>query len=242
MFVFTLVYNIRTMQSSLSKLSLRWRILIIFLVIGLLFVIRLGWLSWNAPTLVISPSSLEVRENNLKKFSLRFDPDGPKGSKPDEDVTQDASWHSSDITLASVSDARPIKGEVLGRAAGSVMITASYDGIETSAHVVVIPAAIDIACFPPKKEIKLGETAVWVAKFPHHPDEIHEDGYDSYNHGVGRSTVTWSGTDVKSTDPIHDSVLVKKYLTRGQKMAQVEIVDYKGNNAHHTCEDSIFVK
>lgn len=227
------------MQLLLSKLSLRWRILIIFLVVGLFFVIRLFWLSGNISTLVISPPSLEVREGNLKKFSLHFDPDGPEGSKPDEEVTQDASWHSSDIKVVSVSDAQPIKGEVLARVPGSVTITALYRGIETSASVTVIPAMIDIACFPPKKEVKVGDTAVWVAMFPHHPGEGHEDSHD---HGAGRYTVTWSGTDVKSTDSINGSILVKKYLTRGQKKAEVEIVDYKGNKARRICEDSIIVK
>lgn len=228
-------------KSSLRPWSTGSKFLIIFLAFGLLFVILLGWRFLKirmAPTLVILPSSFEVREGNLKKFSLRFDPDGPEGSKPDEEVTQDASWHSSDIKIVSVSDAQPIKGEVLGRTAGSVTITASYRGIEAFAFVTGIPAAIDIACFPPKKEVKVGESAVWVANFPHHPGE----GEDSDNHGVGRATVTWSGTDVKSDDYIHGSVLVKKYLTRGQKKAEVEIVDYKGNKARRICEDSIIVK
>jgi trimeric autotransporter adhesin len=75
------------------------------------------------------------------------------------DLTMQASWSSSDITIAQVSNAPRTNGLVTGLGVGSASITATSDGVQGSTTITVSPAVLtSISVMPPDPSIAKGIT------------------------------------------------------------------------------------
>ncbi len=77
------------------------------------------------PTLVVTPATSQVAIGGTTQFAALFDPDGPSGASPEQDLTTTASWSSSNATVASVNNTSQ-KGLATGASSGSAVITALY--------------------------------------------------------------------------------------------------------------------
>jgi uncharacterized protein YjdB len=92
-----------------------------------------------------------------------------------EDLTSQVSWTSSDDTIAEISDMLTTKGLVTGIAVGSAQITATLDGVQGSATVIVTPATVtSIEVTPANPSISKG-TSVQLVATAHFSDSTTED-------------------------------------------------------------------
>ena len=92
-----------------------------------------------------------------------------------EDLTSQVSWTSADETIAEVSDILATKGLVTGIAVGSALITATLEGVQGSATVIVTPATLtSITVTPANPSISKG-TTVQLAATAHFSDSTTED-------------------------------------------------------------------
>lgn len=86
----------------------------------------------SAATLIVSPSSATVNVGSGTSLRAYYDADG-SGSGQQTDITNSASWISSNTSVANVSG-----GYVTGAYQGSATITATYSGLSATAYVNVI--------------------------------------------------------------------------------------------------------
>lgn len=90
--------------------------------------------------LVIEPSSLDLEVGGTGKLSAiyRIHADGEVESETD--VTEDATWKTSDDEIASI-----IQGRIAAKSSGSATITASYKGCSATAHIDIRSATAGIS-------------------------------------------------------------------------------------------------
>lgn len=80
------------------------------------------------------------------------------------DVTQTATWASSDIALATVSNADGMRGLATPRAPGSLAVTATQDGITGTAQLTVTRATVrSVEISPNTPTIASGQTQAFTA-------------------------------------------------------------------------------
>jgi len=87
--------------------------------------------TFNYPTYVISPSSATKQVGQTQQFTGLYDPDGPSGSQAEQNVTNSASWSSSNTTIATINSS----GLATCNSTGSVTITSVYSGITATASL-----------------------------------------------------------------------------------------------------------
>lgn len=92
----------------------------------------------SGATFVIAPPSATVQVGNTTQFRGLYDPDGPSGSQPEQDVTTNANWSSANAGIATVDNASS-KGLATGVAQGGTTIRATYSGINATASITVTP-------------------------------------------------------------------------------------------------------
>ena len=103
-----------------------------------------------------------------------------------EDLTSQVSWTSADDTIAEVSNILATKGLVTGIAVGSALTTATLDGVQGSATIIVTPATLtSITVTPANPSISKG-TTVQLAATAHFSDSTTEDL---------TSQVSWTSAD-----------------------------------------------
>ncbi|HEV3191453.1 MAG TPA: hypothetical protein VGY54_13185, partial [Polyangiaceae bacterium] len=125
-------------------------------------------------SLVIVPSSLALPVGEMSHFLARATyavaTAGKTAGKPTAatfDVTAVVAWRSSDKTVASVSNAPGLSGQVRAIATGTATITASLvdDGASTHATVTVTPAAMSaLAITPALRVLGIGERVQYRAR------------------------------------------------------------------------------
>lgn len=103
-----------------------------------------------------------------------------------EDLTSQVSWTSADDTIAEVSDMLATKGLVTGIAVGSALITATLDGVQGSATVIVTPATLTSITVTPTNPSIIKRTTVQLTATAHFSDSTTEDL---------TSQVSWTSAD-----------------------------------------------
>lgn len=131
---------------------------------------------------------------------------------------EEATWKSSDDSIARVSDTPGTKGQVTtGGKAGSVTITAEYEGKAYTSNLQVENAKLKVFCFPFKNSIKVGEEVMYILLY----EEM----------GVPNYTYEWTG-DITS-----DFAVPKvSFNTPGTKKVHIKTVDVVGNIAEADCD------
>ncbi|QQS60913.1 MAG: Ig-like domain-containing protein [Candidatus Moraniibacteriota bacterium] len=131
---------------------------------------------------------------------------------------EEATWKSSDTTIANVSNTPGTKGQVTtGGKAGSVIITAEYEGKIYTSKLQVENAGLEVSCFPRKNPIKVGEKVEWVLLYK----EI----------GVPNYTYEWTG-DITSNIALPET----SFDTPGIKNVHAKTEDVVGNMAEAQCD------
>ena len=113
------------------------------------------------PTLVILPGTAQVRvDGDTLQFVAKFDPDGPDGTAPEQDVTTQATWTIplSDQEKATISAVGRLTS---GTRTGSLTARASYrdafgNTIVATADVQVIPRTA-LVCDPATQTVRTNE-------------------------------------------------------------------------------------
>jgi trimeric autotransporter adhesin len=109
-------------------------------------------------SITIVPSTASVRAGR----SVSFKATGNFSNSTALDITNDATWTSSDTTVAQVSDAAGSKGQATGVAASStaVTITATYKTVKGTASLTVTePHIVSIRITPASVSLDVGATA-----------------------------------------------------------------------------------
>jgi hypothetical protein len=88
-----------------------------------------------SPTYVIDPPSSTIQVDQTQKFTGYYDPDGPSGPQGNQDVTQKATWQSSDSKVATIDNS----GLATCKSPGSVTISSTYSGITATAKLTCSP-------------------------------------------------------------------------------------------------------
>jgi hypothetical protein len=122
------------------------------------------------------------------KTSLQFKATGNFNNGTTQDLTQLATWKSSNSTIAAISNASSSKGVATGvTAGGPITITATFAGISGTASLTVVTATLtSLEIRPPNTTIAVGATQQFQA-------------IGTYNNGLFTQDLTkavkWSSTN-----------------------------------------------
>ena len=102
-------------------------------------------------TFVIVPSYIEIEEGEVKKLKAFYDPDGPDGPAPEQEVSYKTSWTSLNPNVVTVFYSR----EIIGKTPPSIKVKAKYKGIKgiskgkTFIKALYSPLEIPLQFIPP---------------------------------------------------------------------------------------------
>ena len=80
---------------------------------------------------VIFPTSTSRTIGQTQQFTGLYDPDGPSGAQPQQNVTNQASWNSSNTNVATINNS----GLATCRSSDSTIITSVYQGLMATANL-----------------------------------------------------------------------------------------------------------
>ena len=111
------------------------------------------------PTLVVTPSSATINQGSSANFRALYDPDGPGGAQPQQDVTQTAAWSSSNNSIASPAAS---KGRFSGNSAGTAVVSASYSGLSAQASLNVQASSdFSLTIVPASRTVAQGNSGTY---------------------------------------------------------------------------------
>lgn len=107
-------------------------------------------------SITVSPVNPKLPRN----YFLQFTATGTYSNGSTQDLTDQATWSSSDTAIATISNAAGSRGEAFGRAVGTTTITATFNGINGSTPLQVTNATLtSIAVTPDPLTLSVQETA-----------------------------------------------------------------------------------
>ena len=126
-----------------------------------------------APGINISPPSANIKIDYTQQLAVDYYPYGLTNTTGVIDVSNSASWSSSDLTKASVSNVSPTKGLVIGEGIGTANIYANYTDqygnlVSTSvsnntASAITITDRALLSCSPSSSNISVGQNITFNA-------------------------------------------------------------------------------
>lgn len=212
-------------NKKVAKVLILIVVLLTFSVLAVLIFKRVGpsnvadnknvFVGTSVSALVAEPAILETYPLEIKKIKVYLtDKNGGKS-----EVTNSVLWTSDKPELVDVSNADPIRGQVVAQKEGSYSIKASYQGKEITIPVKVSKSELKIVCKADPPTAKVGQKVVWVMMFekigtPRYTYSI--TGSEGLNGKEGLATIT--------------------YKTPGTKNVQMKVVDSLGTEAAVACD------
>ncbi len=110
--------------------------------------------------LAVRPSSASIPKGSGQAFNAT----GTFSNNSTRDVTQEVTWTSTNVSVATISTANGTRGEATGVNAGSCVIEATLDGISASASVnVTVATLVSISLSPANPSVGSGDLVTFKA-------------------------------------------------------------------------------
>jgi uncharacterized protein YjdB len=111
-------------------------------------------------SIAVFPTNPSIAKGTTQQFTAT----GTYSDNTTQDLTTEVAWSSSDLTVATISNAAGSKGSAFSVATGSTTITATSGGISGSTTLTVTPATlVSIAITPTNPSIAKGTTRQFTA-------------------------------------------------------------------------------
>jgi hypothetical protein len=109
----------------------------------------------------VTPSSKSIPAGTSQQFSAT----GTLEDTTVQDLTSYATWTSSDLAVATISNDFGSRGLAIGTHTGTTLITAAFDELTSSPAALTITEAdlLSISISPPSPDVPLGKTQQFIA-------------------------------------------------------------------------------